>query len=242
MQVHHPSRDGLREMPRKKRNSTVPDERLEEIKKAAVKWFYRRGYAGTDLRLIARDVGLHPSSFYNYIKSKEELLYLIMKEGLVLVQDGFARATEGLTDPVERLRAGIRWHIVHHARRRYVGWTSQTELRALKGKFRADIQARRDQYEAKWVALLEEGMASGQFRPLDARITAYAILTMGQAVSRWFNPRGRLTAEEIADLYADLLMRGLLSMGPLDAASVTSSNEPRLVQGPDTQSLEYRRG
>jgi len=61
------------------------------------------------------------------------------------------------------------------------------------------------------VSLLEEGIGLGKFRPLDARVTAYAILTMGQAVSRWFNPAGRLTAEEIADLYADLLMRGLLS-------------------------------
>jgi AcrR family transcriptional regulator len=210
-------------MPRRKRNNGLPDERLEEIKTAAVKWFYRRGYEGTDLRLIARDVDLHPSSFYNYIKSKEELLYLIMKDGLVLVQEGLDHALADVTDPVDRLRSAIRWHVLHHARRRYVGWTSQTEFRALKGRFRANILALRDEYEAKWISLLEEGIESGHIQPLDTRVVAYGILTMGQAVSRWFNPRGRMTAEQVADIYAGLLLNGLLQARPEGAAKASGA-------------------
>ena len=185
------------------------EDRLTAFKRVAVKWFSHRGYEGTDLRLIAQDLKLHPSSLYNYIKSKQELLYLILKEGMEEVHQGFDAAVEGLTDPVERLAAALRFHVLQNARRREVAWTSHIEVRALKGRYRTELLALRDSYEKKWVALLQDGCARGAFRDLDPQVTAFGILAMVQTVARWFNPRGRLTPEQIAEEYVALVLKGV---------------------------------
>jgi AcrR family transcriptional regulator len=209
----------------KKRNRARNDSRLEEIKQAAVKLFFRQGYAATDLRQIAEEVGLHVSSFYNYIQGKEELLYLIVLEGTQLSVQALDQALEGVTDPVERLRRAIRAHVLFQAEMRYISWTSLTELRLLTGKYAADIHRRIDEYEATWVRLVEAAIASGQLRPVDTRVAVYGMLTMAQGVARWFNPRGRVKADAVADLYADILLRGLLADRAADCSPTAHRSE-----------------
>lgn len=194
--------------------SATAGVRLEEIKAAATRHFFRTGYAGTDLRMIAKDLDMHAGSLYNYIESKQELLYLILLDGMTEIHSGLESALEGVKGPKERLRAAILFHFLHHALRRYVSWTNHVEVRALTGDYRDKIMAMRKDYESKWVVLVEEGMQSGEFRPLDPESTAFGILSMAQGFSRWFNPRGRLSADEIAALYADLLMNGLCCDSP----------------------------
>lgn len=196
---------------RKRDPSSNRTVRLQEIKDAAIRLFFRRGYAATDLREIAKEVGLHVSSFYNYIDSKEQLLYLILLEGTERSVAALDAALEGVTDPVDRLRAAIRAHVMYNAERRYISSTSLNELRLLTGEYAADMARRMDAYQDTWLGLMEDAIASGRIRPVDLRVTVYAMLTMAQGVARWFNPDGRVTAEEVADMYADLLVRGLLT-------------------------------
>jgi AcrR family transcriptional regulator len=196
-----------------KRNASPRRGRLEQIKKVAGKLFYERGYASTDLRLIAEEVGLHVSSFYNYIESKEELLYLICQDSAKIHTKMLERALDGVTDPVERLRRAIRAHVLVQARSRYVSWASLSEVRLLTGTYAADIYQQMAEYEALWTELLEQGIATGRLRPVDVKLAVYGMLTMMQGVARWFNPRGRVAAEGVADLYADILLRGFCADG-----------------------------
>jgi len=179
---------------------------MRVIKAKAVELFYRHGFVGTDLRLIAEKVGLHPSSFYNYISNKNELLYLILRDGSVLAAEALDRALEDRTDPEDRLREAVRSYVALQAHQRYIAWTSITEVRMLTGKWRTEILRLSKEYESRWCDLVREGVDSGQFRQLDVSVTAYAILTMGQGVARWFNPRGRLTADQLGGIHADLVV------------------------------------
>src|SRR5690606_40436177 len=95
-------------MPGRKADTSRRESRLEDIKNAALKEFYQRGYAATDLRAIAREVGLHVSSLYNYISSKQQLLYLIATQYVEDSTRSLTEAIAGIADPVERLRSAIR--------------------------------------------------------------------------------------------------------------------------------------
>lgn len=192
------------------RRSASSEERFEAIKRSAEKWFFRKGYEGTDLRRIAADVDMQAGSLYNYISSKHELLFVIMKEGMDEILSGYDAALEGVEDPIERLRVAIRFHVLHHARRRYRSWTNHVEVRSLKGKRHAEIVALRDLYQQKWMDLVQRGVDCGALQVTDVHDTVFGILTMGQAVSRWFSPRGTRSAEEIANTYTTLLLQGLL--------------------------------
>lgn len=198
--------------PRRIRGKPTPAHRdkLEEIKKEAARCFYTLGYSATDVRRIADAVGLQVSTLYNYISGKEELLYLIMKDGITEIAAALDEAIDGLTDPHERLRAAVRSHVVHHAHRRYRAWTSHVEVRSLTGDYLEEILGKRREYEDRWIGILEDGMRSGVFAGTDPRLTMYAILSIGQSVSRWYKPGGKHDAEGIADSMADFVLDGVL--------------------------------
>jgi AcrR family transcriptional regulator len=186
-------------------------EKLAVIKDQAARHFYSSGYAATDLRRIAAAVGMHVASLYNYISGKEELLYLIMKDGMTEIRSGLDLAMAKSDDPVERLRAAIESHVVHHARRRYLAWTSHVEVRSLKGARLREILRLRSDYEACWMELLEDGRAAGVFAFGDPKLTMYGILAIGQSVSRWYSPSGRKSAEDIAADMANQVLAGVLT-------------------------------
>jgi AcrR family transcriptional regulator len=198
--------------PRRVRRKRTPAhlDKLAEIKKEAAQCFYVQGYAATDVRTIAERVGLQVSTLYNYISGKEELLYLIMKDGIVEIAAALDAAIAGLTDPCDRLRAAVRSHVLHHAHRQFRAWVGHVEVRSLTGDYLKEIIGKRQEYEHRWIAILQDGISAGVFRDVDPRLTMYGILAIGQNVSRWYKPDGRYDADQIADAMADLVLEGTL--------------------------------
>lgn len=93
-----------------KKNMSTRDRIFE----AAVNLFSTKGYHGTSIREIAREVGIKESSIYNHFTGKDGILEAILE----YYQEGFRTATsfleemeefmEGFTDPVDLwLAAGI---------------------------------------------------------------------------------------------------------------------------------------
>jgi AcrR family transcriptional regulator len=192
-------------------------KRLEEIKRVAASCFYRNGYAGTDIRSIANELDLHVSSLYNYIDGKEELLYLILRDGLTQIRDSFIRAVETSADPTERLRAALRSHILHHASRRHMAWTGHVEVHSLTGGYSEEIRGLRKDYEGRWISLLSQGIEVGIVVDRDPRLTMLTLLAIGQAMSRWFHPELdqrdtelRMTSEQLADEMTSIALNGVL--------------------------------
>lgn len=186
-------------------------ERLESIKEAATQLFYEQGYAATDLRSIADATNMHVSSLYNYITGKEELLYLILKDGITEITQSFDTAVASADDPVGQLRAALRAHIAHHARRRHRSWTNHVEVRALTGDRLESILKMRDDYEAKWVSLVKQGIRDGKLSCPDPKLTVLYLLSPGLSVSRWYKPEGRVSADELAASMAEIALGGILA-------------------------------
>ena len=69
--------------------------------------------------------------------------------------------------------------------------------------------ARRDDYERMFQSLIEKGIADGIFATGDSKILSYAILTLCTAGASWFRPDGRLSVEEIPEIYENFVISGL---------------------------------
>src|SRR5438105_2336084 len=100
------NRDGTQRGP----HSDAARERLEQIKTVAARLFYERGYHGADLREIAQEVGMHPSTFYHYIAEKQQLLYLILSDGLRAMLEEFNQRVAPIEDPLAALAEAMRMH------------------------------------------------------------------------------------------------------------------------------------
>lgn len=174
----------------------------------ALDLFYKHGFQATTLRDIASRVGIQVGSLYNHITSKGDLLFDIMETVMAdLLED--QRQVARTVDVVERMRMLVYHHVKFHGERAKEVFVGNSELRSLNRSQRTRIVGLRREYEAMFQNELEEGIRQGKFLPVDVQVTAFGILAMTTWVSSWYSPRGRLSLEDIADIYSDLVLRGI---------------------------------
>ena len=71
------------------------------------------------------------------------------------------------------------------------------------------FRGRRREYERRVEEILQAGIDSGEFREVDARLTALAWLGMHNYTYLWLKAGGRLSARDVAKPFADIFIRGI---------------------------------
>ncbi len=89
--------------------------------------------------------------------------------------------------------------------------------------------AKRDRYEEGVRQLIAAGARSAEFVPCDPALAARAVLGALNWSVRWFRPEGSLTAAEIAEGFADYLIRGLLTKPDAPQRAAFSRETPHAV-------------
>ncbi|MFF9625887.1 TetR/AcrR family transcriptional regulator [Streptomyces griseosporeus] len=174
---------------------------------AAVEAFAERGYHATTTRDIAGRAGMSPAALYIHYKTKEELLHRISRIGHEKALDILRTAARRDGTPSERLADAVSSFVRWHAGGRTTARVVQYELDSLGPDARAEILALRRQCDAEVRAIIEEGVAAGDFDVLDVKGTTLAVLSLCIDVARWFNVDGPWTPDEVGSLYADLVLR-----------------------------------
>lgn len=188
-------------------------EMKETIKRVSIDLFHKKGYFAASISDIARAAGIQKSSIYYHYSNKEDILFDIFKTtmtDLIAYLESQLRDEDSLE---EKMRTSIRSHIIFHIDRQKEVIISDSELRGLTvGNYRRIIQMR-NEYEKKFQALIRQGIEQGLFFETDYKVVSYALLTMCTAVAMWFKPQGRLSKEEVAQIYCDLVLNGLSARG-----------------------------
>lgn len=182
-----------------------------DILQAAIALFQEKGYHATSMQDLADAVGLQKGSLYHYIRSKEELLLKIMNQAFEALS---SRLTEIAAQPLparERLELAIRNHIEVVGAQLGAATVFVREVHALSPDQRAVFRRNRKEYTDMFDRIIAEGVAAGEFRPVDIRLTSLAILGMCNSMYEWYRPDGRLSAEEIGREFARLVSAGLLA-------------------------------
>ncbi len=185
--------------------------RRREIEEVASELFHANGYAATSVRDIARALDIQGASLYAHVASKEDVLWSIV-DGAATAFEAKADEAESETatsDPVERLAALVEAHVDVVTADPERASVFVTEWRHLSGDRRAAIAQRRDAYETRFRAVIDDGTAVGAFQPTDSALAATFILTALNGIATWYRPDGRLSADRIADHYVDLALRSL---------------------------------
>ena len=176
-----------------------------EIMDKACTLFAEKGFGGTSLTDIADAVGLTRAAVYYYFKNKEALLEAIVNEvssaPLKESIEWLKTAPEGAT---ERLHSFVRMRVVsvlsHQVQMKMIGVTEASLPEDLAQRHNASKRKILHEYRE----LIRRGIQSGEFRPVDDRIAALAIIGMGTWSVQWYNPDRGPSAAEIADQIADL--------------------------------------
>ncbi|MEU5397975.1 TetR/AcrR family transcriptional regulator [Streptomyces sp. NPDC005963] len=196
-----------------------------ELLDKATELFAEKGYESTTLLDIANALGISRPGLYNYVRSKEELLGMLVEQ----VSRGLAEVLEHLSgradlSPTEKLMTVVallvRQRAEHPDQFRILDRSETvlpepagTEHREAKRKVLREV-----------VKVVEAGIESGEFRSVDARTAALSLLGMCNWVAWWFS-RGA-DVDAVVDTITDLATAMLTTRG----SSATHAETARTVE------------
>ena len=188
-------------------------DQKEFIREGAAQLFARRGYHATSIQDICDAVGLGRGALYHHIRSKEHLLFEISMLGLdELLEISLEIASQPLTAS-EKLRKLSRTLMRNIADNRAALTVYLREVDLMSPEYRTPLVERRAGYQALWQRIIDEGVADGEFAASDP-VLVKGLLGMHNYSYLWMREDGRLTPEEIADRFCDILLGGLTGVGP----------------------------
>jgi len=183
--------------------------RRAAIVDTSAKVFAQQGYHATGIVELCAVNGLGKGAFYHYIGSKEELLAAIHDRVMDEVMLGADRVAQAGGSPSAQLTMlGDELLDVIHRYPDHV-WVFLHEFPALTGERAERFRVRRRAYERRVEKVVRAGIAKGEFRKVDPRLTALAWLGMHNYTYLWLKAGGRLTARDIAKPFADIFIRGI---------------------------------
>jgi AcrR family transcriptional regulator len=182
--------------------------RRVEILRAAALVFRRRGFSGASVEEIARHLQMTKGNLYYYFRDKEEILYFCHDYSLDILLDLLHEVEKARLPPHARLRRLI-VAFVHMIIDELAGTALTQDLQDLSPAHLRRVIRKRDRFDRGIRRVLEKGMADGTFARGDAKLLSFAILGAVNYITRWFDPRGAATSQEIGEAFADYLLAGL---------------------------------
>jgi AcrR family transcriptional regulator len=183
--------------------------RRESIIDTSARVFAQHGYHATGITELCAANELGKGALYHYIESKEELLAGIHDRVMDEVMAGANRVAKAGGSPSQQLAMlGEELLDVIHRYPDHV-WVFLHEFPAFTGQRAEQFRVRRREYERRIETVVQSGVASGEFRSVNPRITALAWLGMHNYTYLWLKAGGPLSARDVAKPFADIFMKGI---------------------------------
>jgi AcrR family transcriptional regulator len=183
-------------------------ERRTEILKSAAAAFRRRGYHGASVEEIARALKMTKGNLYYYFRDKQDILFGCHEYSLGVALALLEQVEAEPVPPDQRLRrlvAGFVHLIIDELR----GSGLTLELEALPRPLLQKVVAKRDRFDRGLRKIIQDGMDQGLFAPGDPKLLAFALMGALNWISRWYDPHGGASSDEIAASFANYLVGGL---------------------------------
>lgn len=201
-------------VPRWRRRS---DARPAEIAEAALELFVEHGFAGTRMEAIAKRAGVTKGTLYLYFPSKEDLFRAVVTENVLpnlelgekLVAEHTGSASELLGLLVRRS-----WELMQTSRTQCMPKLLLAEGKNFPELARFYVDEVVQRVRRLFTSVIERGIASGEFREVDAPTAAKLLLAPLHNLTAWrqslitFDPV-KWDFDRYMDLHIEIFIRGI---------------------------------
>jgi len=207
----------------------------EAILRSAARAFSHKGYHGTSMDDIAKELMMTKGALYYYFRDKEDILYACHDYSLSLVLENLATVEASDAGPEEKLRALIKAH-VGVMLDALQGSAMALDFNALAPNLFQIIVEKRDRFERGMRKMIADGMVNGSFRKGDEKLAAFMILGAINWITKWYREGGTYNGDIISDTYAETFIHGLkggefriagTSKSAASAAATVGSSAPK---------------
>nr|WP_239121847.1 TetR/AcrR family transcriptional regulator [Corynebacterium minutissimum] len=185
-----------------------PGYSREDVIRAAVRVFTARGYDATSMDNVASELGISKSALYHHISSKEEILELTVVQALSRLEAVAEEMAEADVSAGAKVRGLLRGSIEVLC--------SDPKSVALLLRLRGNSEVERSALERRRILtrsvipLVAAAQEEGAIRSdVDASLLTRMIFGMINSTSDWYEPEGRLDADELAATFESVVFGGL---------------------------------
>lgn len=197
--------------------SNVDDPALVEMRrsqfvKAAGELFARKGYHKTTIREIAQGAGLSTGLIYSYVRSKEDVLFLVLENVLTSYLREIPRALDHVDGPVERFCATVRAYCRVIGDKPHATLLAYRETKSLNPEYQAVIKTMELETNQLIIDRIQECLAAGYFRQVNVELLCYRIVLLahGWALKAW-RLQQFVTLDEYIDEGLELFLNALMT-------------------------------
>ncbi|MCD0504481.1 TetR/AcrR family transcriptional regulator [Bordetella petrii] len=210
---------------------TSGGESRDEILRAAAELFMEFGYAATSIDAVAQRLGATKGRIYHHYRSKADLFFDVQVAAMNRLTEQVEPIARGAGNAVERLAAMALRHtqillkelpmqkVAVQGLERHL-----LEASAAAKRLRAVVKMR-DDYEAMFVEVIDEGTRGGAFVDLPAKLLSKPFFGALNWATIWYSQRRLQSAEAVDDIahaLAAFALRGLLKDSSNEAARETA--------------------
>ena len=189
---------------------TNPDKVRKKIIDAASVLYARKGFADTSLQEISEKAGVTRTVTRYHVKTKSEIMRMIMEDILTCFQENLIKITKDIDDPKEKLTAALYIYLTVVDQQREKALLIYQKSSSLNRASKSRIMQLEVEVSSIFAQIINEGIEQGVFQSVDVDVMAYNIMMLAHmwALKRW-HFKNRLSLDAYFKLQLEIITSAL---------------------------------
>ncbi len=187
-----------------------PIDRKSEIISIAAKLFKEKGYSAVTMRDIAQEIDIKAASLYNHIKSKQEILVLIIIEIAEEFTNKMNQIVISEETSIQKLQKIIELHINITIRNPNELASLNNDWMHLENENLVYFQKMRDDYEQNFRKIVKIGIANQEIKNLNPEVIIFSMLSTLRTLYIWYGKKNTINEKVLKSNMTKVLLNGIV--------------------------------
>ncbi|MEW6200652.1 MAG: TetR/AcrR family transcriptional regulator [bacterium] len=185
--------------------------RRRQIFEGAANVFAEKGYHSATVREVAEAAGLAKGTVYEYVKTKEDMLLLVMEEGLAMIFEEVEKSLKKDDNPINSVKTLLNVMMKMLDKYKKVSKVVTHEMKGLSGDVLVKLLELKRRYLKVVENILREGVSEKKFKPMDTLLCAEIL---GHLCVFWVDygdlPFEKSSFRKVTDTITTIFLEGIL--------------------------------
>jgi len=185
-------------------------DRKSDIVNISAKLFKEKGYSAVTMRDIAQAIDIKAASLYNHIKSKQEILALMV----IGIAEEYTHTIQNIEisdeTAVQKIEKVIQLHIDITVRNPDALASLNNDWMHLPEAYLKYFLQMREEYEAIFRRIVKKGISDGEIKNGNPEVIIFSILSTIRTLYLWYGKKKEFTESTMKTHLSNVLLSGIV--------------------------------
>jgi AcrR family transcriptional regulator len=187
-----------------------PIDRKSDIITISARLFKEKGYSAVTMRDIAAALDIKAASLYNHIKSKQEILELIVIAIAEEYTNTISKIVASDETAIQKLEKVIELHIDITVRNPDALASLNNDWMHLPKTELLHFLQMREEYEEKFRAIIKKGIIDGEIQNHNSEVIIFSMLSTLRTLYLWYGRKKNFNESILKDNLKKILLNGIV--------------------------------